>query len=106
MNDPDAEGYRSPDGFEWDPGKSDANLRKHGIDFEEAAGVFYGPHLLFRSDRRNEERWVAVGEAETRIVAVAFTWRGNAIRIVSARRARKDEERTYRNQTLGRTPEG
>jgi uncharacterized DUF497 family protein len=92
--------------FEWDDSKNRQNLEKHSIDFDEAVEVFYRPHLLLRSDRNNEERWIAIGETEARLIAVIFTRRGNYIRIISARRARKHEERTYRSQTLGRSPEG
>jgi uncharacterized DUF497 family protein len=70
------------DGFQWDENKSEQNRKKHGIDFDEATEVFYAPHLLYQSDRHNEERWVAVGNAETRILAVIFTWREREVRII------------------------
>jgi uncharacterized protein (DUF4415 family) len=54
-------------GFQWDARKSALNLEKHGIDFDEAAEVFYRPHALRRSDRNKKERWVAIGESEQRI---------------------------------------
>ena len=44
-------------GFEWDEDKSNANLIKHGIDFEDAREVFYGPVIIRGSNRNNEERW-------------------------------------------------
>jgi hypothetical protein len=94
-----------PASFEWDNRKSNSNLAKHGIDFEDASQVFYEPILLRRSDRNNEERWVAVGFLEGRSVAVIFTRRANVVRIISARRARKDEERAYRNAKMGRPPQ-
>jgi uncharacterized DUF497 family protein len=92
--------------FEWDEKKRTSNLKKHGIDFEEAIEVFYGVNLLRRSHRNNEERWIAVGETESRFIAVVFTRRQDALRIISARRARKNEEREYRNAKMGRPPEG
>jgi uncharacterized DUF497 family protein len=98
--------HESVDGFDWDKRKSELNLAKHGIDFEDASEVFYGPIMLRRSDRNNEERWVAVGPSENRLIAVVFTRRKNDIRIISARRARKNEEREYRNAEMGRPPEG
>ena len=88
-------------GFEWNGTKSRQNLEKHGIDFDEATEVFYGSDLLRQSDRKGESRWTAVGETENRIVAVIFTRRGQNIRIISARRARKNEERAYRNEKMG-----
>ena len=98
--------YESAIGFDWDDRKSELNLAKHGIDFENAIEVFYGPMILRRSDRNNEERWVAVGDSKNRLVAVVFTRRAVVIRIISARRARKNEEREYRNAKMGRSPEG
>jgi uncharacterized DUF497 family protein len=91
--------------FEWDENKRTSNLEKHGIDFEDAIEVFYGGSLLRRSHRNNEERWIAIGETEGRIVTVVFTRRRDTLRIISARRARKNEERDYRNQKMGRPPE-
>jgi uncharacterized DUF497 family protein len=93
-------------GFEWDEQKAKGNLQKHRIDFDEATELFYGAPLLRRSDRNDEERWIAVGESEGRLVTVVFTRRGDTIRIISARRARKDEERTYHQAALGRAAEG
>jgi hypothetical protein len=91
-------------GFEWDEIKSDANLIKHGISFDDASDIFYEPIILYPSDRNNEERWVAVGALEDRLIAVIFTRRSNVIRIISARRARKHEKREYRNAKMGRSP--
>jgi uncharacterized DUF497 family protein len=89
-------------GFEWDRRKSNSNLDKHGIDFEDAVEIFYGPVMLRRSDRNNEERWVAIGSLGNRTIAVVVTRRAAVIRIVSARRARKNEEREYRIAKMGR----
>ena len=52
--------FLAPAGFEWDDGKSRGNLGKHGIDFEDASEVFYGPIILRQSNRNNEERWIAI----------------------------------------------
>jgi uncharacterized protein len=93
-------------GFEWDEEKAASNRRKHGIDFDEAVEIFYGSSLLRRSDRNAEERWLAIGETEGRVVTVVFTWRGDTLRIISARRARKNEKRAYHHEKMGRTAEG
>src|ERR1700724_964415 len=98
--------YGSIVGFEWDERKSELNRTKHGIDFEDAIEVFYGSIVLRRSDRNNEERWIAIGSSENKFITVVFTRRVNVIRIISARRARKNEEREYRNAKVGRAPEG
>jgi uncharacterized DUF497 family protein len=93
-------------GFEWDKQKNELNRAKHDIDFESAIDVFYGPILLRRSDRNNEERWTALGYVGDRLIVVVFTQRTEIIRVISARRARKNEERDYRNAKMGRPPEG
>ena len=61
----------APAGFEWDHEKSRANLGKHGIDFDDASEVFYGPIVIRRSDRNNEERWIAIGSLADRRVYAA-----------------------------------
>jgi len=91
--------------FEWDAQKNESNHTKHSIDFEDAIDIFYAPILLRRSDRNNEERWVAIGSLDEKLIAVVFARRNDVIRIVSARHARKNEERAYRNAKLGRPPE-
>jgi uncharacterized protein len=98
--------FIAPVGFEWNDHKSRANLLKHGIDFDGASEVFYEPIILRQSDRNNEERWIAIGSLEDRLITVVFTQRADVIRIISARRARKNEEREYRNANVGRSPEG
>ncbi len=67
--------HESVSGFDWDERKSRSNLAKHGIDFEARVEVFYGPIVLRRSDRNNEERWIAVGSSENRLITVVFTRR-------------------------------
>jgi hypothetical protein len=94
------------DDFEWDEAKNEINRAKHDIDFDNAIDVFHGPILLRRSDRNNEERWTALGYADDRLIVVVFTRREDVIRIISARRARKNEEREYRNAEMGRSPKG
>jgi len=91
--------------FEWDPRKAQANLDKHGIDFEDAVGVFEGPVLEVRSDRDEEERWKAMGEIEGVVLAIVYTRRGERYRIISARRANQDEKRAYRTADTGRPEE-
>jgi uncharacterized protein len=91
---------------EWNEEKAASNRRKHGIDFDEAIEIFYGTSLLRRSDRDTEERWLAIGETEGRVVTVVFTWRSDTLRIISARRARRNERRAYYQEKMGRTAEG
>jgi uncharacterized DUF497 family protein len=91
---------------EWNEDKATSNRNKHGIDFDDAVGALYRPLLLRRSDRNNEERWLAIGETDRRPIAIVFTWRGDKLRIISARPARKYEERAYHHAALGRAAKG
>jgi uncharacterized protein len=82
----------------WDPNKAVANKAKHGIDFADAVAVFEDERTLWQADVRhyNEDRFVAVGmDFLGRIVTVAFTFRGDTIRLISARRATKHERTSY-----------
>lgn len=83
--------------FEWDANKNESNIRKHGVAFEEASKMFFRERLEKRSDHEGEIRYIAVGEIDNRIIAVIYTPRGENIRIISARKARKNEERAYRS---------
>jgi hypothetical protein len=91
--------------FEWDEPKRLTNLLKHGLDFRRAAEVFAGDGFSYPSPRQDEDRWVTVGTARGRLVAVVWTKRSDVIRVISMRRARREEERQYR-QLLRRRIEG
>jgi uncharacterized DUF497 family protein len=79
--------------FEWYEEKRLENLRKHGIDFLDAKEVWRGEVLEVPSEQQEhgEQRRIAYGVLEGRIIAVVFTWRGEARRLISARRARRHE---------------
>ena len=83
--------------FEFDPSKAAGNLRKHGVSFADAEGVFYDPLALHRPDRdEGEQRFVAVGLGNAgQILVVAYTLRAEDIRLISARRATPKERRNY-----------
>jgi uncharacterized DUF497 family protein len=83
--------------FEWDEAKRHANILKHGIDFVDAIEIFAG-RLIETEDRRRdygERRLVATGEAQEKTLRVVYTLRGDRCRIITARRARRDERRAY-----------
>jgi uncharacterized protein len=82
--------------FEWDERKRQANLAKHGLDLRRAVRVFDRPSFTYPSPKLDEARWVTVGEARGRLVAVVWTWRSGAIRVTSMRRARREESRRHR----------
>ncbi|HEY6393459.1 MAG TPA: BrnT family toxin [Bryobacteraceae bacterium] len=69
----------------WDPAKARANLRNHGIRFADAVTVLGA-----------EERWVAVGmDSLARVLVVVYAWRGEHVRMISARPATPSERRQY-----------
>jgi hypothetical protein len=93
-------------GFEWDVRKRQQNIEQHGIDFEDAARLFDKPFLQVRSDRGNEERYVALGILDDIEIAVVYTVRSNACRIISARRARQNERKAYNKAFGGEAEKG
>ncbi len=83
--------------FEWDENKRLANIDNHGIDFIDVLEVFDGDIITIEDDRYNygEQRFVTFGLLQGRVVAVVHTDRGKLIRIISIRKATKNEYRTY-----------
>lgn len=84
--------------FEWDEPKAEQNVAKHGVPFEYAARVFDDPHRLDIEDGRRdyrEERRITIGRIEWRAYAVAYTMRGETIRLISARKANRREQGRY-----------
>ena len=85
--------------FEWDDAKAAANLRKHGVPFEEAASVFSDPLAYTFDDPDHsvgEQRLLTFGFSQSeRLLAVVHADRGRAIRIISARRATRHERGIY-----------
>jgi uncharacterized protein len=84
--------------FEWNTEKDEANAKKHGVSFEQAAALFDRPYLRLPTAHESEFRWMAPGELERRIVAVIYTERSGRIRIISARMARKYEREIYKDR--------
>ena len=85
--------------FTWDPNKAPANLKKHGVDFREAATVFDDPLSTTFPDEEHsssERRFVTIGlSARARVLVVVHTDVGEAIRIISAREATRAEQKFY-----------
>ncbi|MCW5849647.1 MAG: BrnT family toxin [Anaerolineae bacterium] len=86
--------------LEWDEAKRQANIRKHHIDFADVGEVFNGDIVIIEDDRFDygERRFVVFGLFRGHIVAVVYTEHGNVMRIISARKATKNEERDYFDQ--------
>jgi len=83
--------------FEWDENKNRRNLAKHNVSFETASLVFDDPQALSVPDRviEGEERWQTVGMVCGAILLVAHTYRDEAIRLISARKAIARERQAY-----------
>ena len=82
---------------QWDDDKAAANVEKHGVDFADAVSVLSDEMALTADDSdRTEERYVTLGmDAFGRILVVAYTWREDDLRIISARKANRSEARQY-----------
>ena len=83
--------------YEWNETKRRANISKHGIDFVAAAKIFDGWFTDAEDRRRDygERRYRAIGQLGENIIQVAYTWRGERRRIISARRAGRNDRRAY-----------
>ena len=87
--------------FEWDEYKSRRNLQERGFDCEYAAGIFEGDTIEWDDTRRDygERRIIAIGLAEGVALTIVYSQRGEAQRIISARRSNRSERLAY-NQAL------
>jgi hypothetical protein len=82
--------------FEWSEAKRLSNFEKHGLDFAEIDAVFESDHLIEEARTVGEEfRHLVIGLVEGRCVAVIITRRGEVIRVISMRKARRNERRRY-----------
>ena len=90
------------DFFEWDDDKAEANLRKHGVSFDEACtAVFDDFAVTFKDDREDygEDRYFTVGESSRgRLLAVIWTPRNNRYRLISAFKPDKQQRKDYDKQ--------
>ena len=80
--------------YTWDEPKRQKNLNKRGLDFAEAEKVFRGPTFTFEDDRMDygELRWVTLGFLGDRVVVVVHTETEDEIRIISMRKAVRNEQ--------------
>ena len=86
--------------FEWDESKFKENQSKHGISFADTFGVFEDPNAVTIEDfQRGEQRYITIGmDAFGRILVVVYTWRGDNIRVISARKAVRYEVKQYEGE--------
>jgi uncharacterized DUF497 family protein len=86
--------------FEWDDRKAHENVRRHGVDFVDATGVFFDPRGVEVLDDRvhyGEDRFRLIGVAQGRLLLVVYTERKGRTRIISARAANRKERTAYEN---------
>ena len=85
--------------FEWDSAKADANLKEHGVSFDEATTVFRDALSITISDPNHsgsEVRFIDIGMSHRmQLLVVSYTERQDGIRIISARRATRAERKSY-----------
>ena len=87
--------------FEWNPDKAASNLEVHGVDFSDAAVALEDEHALTIEDTRHDDeiRFVSLClDPFARLLVVVYTWRGDTIRIISARTATRTESRRYEGE--------
>jgi len=87
--------------FQWDPQKAASNAKKHGVTFVEAATVFQDPLACIFDDEEHsaeEHREIIIGHSKRdRLLVIAFTERDDVIRIISDRKADREEREDYEN---------
>ncbi len=83
--------------FTWDEKKRKTNVRKRGLDFADAEMVFSGATFTFEDDRFDygEQRFITMGLLQGVVVVIAHTERGEAVRIISMRKATKHEQEIF-----------
>lgn len=81
--------------FEFDRAKSEANKRKHGVSLEEATHLWQEAYLEVMARTSDESRLMAIGKIRGKLHACIYTIRGEAIRLISCRRARDKEAQLY-----------
>ena len=87
--------------IEWDPKKASGNLEKHGVDFADAAVALEDQMALTIEDPESddEQRFVSLClDPFARVLVVVYTWRGDAVRIISARKATPSERLRYEGE--------
>lgn len=83
--------------YQWDTSKAKSNLQKHDVDFADAVTVFSDDFAITIEDGHpDEERFITIGmDALGRVLVVVYTWRGESIRLISARKATRQERKQY-----------
>lgn len=81
--------------FEYDLNKSENNLKKHGISFEEAKHLWLVPAVEVEAKTEDEPRFIRIGKLNGKFYSCIFTVRKGRVRIISVRRSRREEQKIY-----------
>lgn len=81
--------------FKYDPEKSAANRRKHGLSLDQAKALWDVPAVVIRARTTGEERLMIIGRLGDKLYSCIYTMREDAVRLISARRSHRKEERLY-----------
>ena len=99
LDSPYIQTYTDSTGIVWDQEKAKQNVRKHGVRFADAVLVLDDPYAITIPDYESEPRevrWVTLGaDGRGRVLVVVYTYRGEDIRLVSARPAEPHERKEY-----------
>jgi len=89
-------------GYSWDPNKARANFDKHKVDFADAVTALEDDSAVtIEDDNPDEERYITIGrDALGRILVIVYTYRDEAIRLISARKATARERVQYKGENL------
>ena len=88
--------------FQYDPAKSKANKKKHGIDFEQAKELWSDSYAIgFPAKSKDEPRFALLVKIKEKVWVAFYTIREQEIRIISVRRARKGESEVYESKRFG-----
>ncbi len=87
--------------FEYDPHKSDTNLAKHGINFDDAQALWDDEHYIeIPSKPMDEPRFLVIGKIKDTHWSAVITYRDEQVRIISVRRSRVEEKELYENDNI------
>jgi uncharacterized DUF497 family protein len=86
--------------FEWNEIKNETNIKRHGIDFQDAYLIFGYPIIIKTDSRKDygEQRLIGLGLLFEVEIVIVFTKRGGNIRVISIRRANKNERKIYQER--------
>ncbi len=86
--------------FDYDPHKSEQNRQKHGISLEEAKALWTVSGVVIQARTTDEVRFLRIAKSKGRLYSCIYTFRGDKVRLISARRSRIEEEKIYEGEKV------